>query len=164
MNAQTLLAPLLAGNLAEWKGLGPLSVEQLQADYGPALETQDEPRWHGAAERLDFDDFIAWAERGTVCMVQPRRLPDDEWLARLGSPTVVLPHEIAQPGGYVHEMLYLPRGLVLSAYQPFGQQKARRIVRCRGFTPLADVEEYQVRFHHDLDDEDRYSEAPEATQ
>lgn len=156
MNAHSALQPLLSGNLAAWQGLPLVTRAELDAAFGPAREDQPAAPWRGVARRLEYPEFSAWTEGAIVCMVQPRALPAADWLARLALPTATLDHEMRLPGGYVHELLYLHLGLVLSAWQASEMTVPSRLVRCRGFAVLPDVEEYLVRFHHGLDDQWRF--------
>lgn len=143
---RTQLAPLLAGELAGWRGLPAATVQDFDALFGPGTAPRKEALGAQPAQHRHYRDAAhggqglgLWSRDGVAVMVQPERLPPAAVLAALGTPERILAHEILVPGHYAHEYLYSAVGLVLTVAQPLsGDRDALRIVRCRGFAALAD--------------------------
>lgn len=145
-NLRAQLAPLLAGDLAGWRGLPTATVQDFDALFGTGATPREEVLGAQPAQHRHYRDAARggqgldlWSRDGVAVMVQPEGLPPSSALAALGPPERILAHEILVPGHYAHEYLYSARGLVLTVAQPLaGDRDALHIVRCRGFAALAD--------------------------
>jgi hypothetical protein len=137
------LDPLLAGELAAWRGLPDIAVGDLEALLGDPVTSGTVQVGAFAARRLEFKKegkraLVAFARDDRIFMVEVLPPPDVSALLGLPEPSAVLPQEIAIESAYAHEVLYAERGLLLTMAQEFKEPGARRLVRCRAIRPLAD--------------------------
>lgn len=152
MSAAALRA-LVAGDLAGWTGLTELGTAELDAAYGaPGAVEEVRLGWH-PAERRDHGVLAAYARAGRVVMVEALTEPPPlAALDALGEPDAVLPHELREPGAYVHEHLHCGRGLLVSVAEPHAEGEPARIVRVRGIHPLASPRDLGPDLYLSLDD------------
>jgi hypothetical protein len=139
MNAADLLRPLLSGTPAGWRGLPRLATDAFDAALGPPVAVACEDLGYYPAERRTYcvggHEVFVWAREGAAVMVEVAVALPESALGALGAPSAVLPNEILVEGGYAHEYLYCPRGLVATVVQPY-RAGALKIVRLRGVAPL----------------------------
>lgn len=156
------LQPLLAGDLAAWRGLPDAGVEDFEAVLGGFAERGSVRVGAYPARRMDFAapdhgrTLTAFARHHRVFMVQVDPPPDTAAALQLPEPTAVLPQEIGVAGAYAHELLYADRGLLLTMAEDLGQPGSRRLVRCRGIRPLANARELGAELYMPLDAEIRW--------
>jgi hypothetical protein len=160
--ARAALAPLLAGDLAAWRGLPKLRAAALVAALGePVLREAAQLGWH-PADRWVIQpagvsgELVAFVRDGEVLMVEVAPPPSPD-LEALETPCAILPHEILREGAYVHEYLYCSRGLVLSVAEPFDQSLVRSIVRCRGIRPIEKPELFGPELYCAFEDRKSWS-------
>ena len=141
---ERILAPLLAGELAAWRGLPELSRAELVAALGEPERSDEAQVGAYPAERLEYAGdpsapaLAAFVRDDRLIMVEVVPAPEFSVLAELPEPTAILPQEIDVDGAYAHEYLYCERGLLLTVAQTLGRPEPDRLVRCRGVRPLAE--------------------------
>lgn len=141
---QQAFHPLLAGELALWRGLPDATPEELAAALGEASAPETVTVGAYPAERLELrlrDEepvVAAFVRHGRVILVEVVPPPGMDAMAGLPEPTAVLPQEIEVEDAYAHEYLWAERGLLLTLAQAFDRPEPDRLVRCRGIRPIAD--------------------------
>lgn len=154
----------LLGDLSEWTGLPELTIVDLVSIVGEPVTETVARLGRAPATRILFRpseparDFAVYVRNERVVLLEvPHRLPLSV-LEELPQPDAILPHEVLDPQGYVHEYLYLRRGLALSVVEPFAQHDERRIARYRGFRSLSDVAEFVTEFYLAFEDQTYWSQ------
>lgn len=140
MNAADLIRPLLLGRPAEWHGLPPTPVAEIDDALGAPMSAEPAELGYYPAERRSYRvegrDVIVWARKGAAVMVEaPGPFPPSS-LSKLEPPCAVLANEISLPDGYAHERLFCGRGLVATVVEPFGAGE-EEVLRLRGMAPVA---------------------------
>jgi hypothetical protein len=160
------LTPFLSGHLQDWKGLPEVTTVELAELIGGPVSQSVARLGRAAAERVLFapqdprGDVAAYRRGGRVVLLEALHPVPAAVLDELPAPDAILPHEILDPGGYVHEYIYPARGLALSVLEPFVQGDARRIVRYRGFQLLPDVKAFQAEFYLPFEDQTYWAAPP----
>ena len=166
MNLSTALEPMLQIDPLNWNGLPSATMEQFDALFGPPVEETDSTLGYHPATRYHYraeegvSELIVWAREGLAVMVETVKTPDVTVLEALPEPNAVLANEILLPDAYAHEYLYCSRGLILTVAQPYHENVANRIVRCRGIKPLASVEEFGPAYYQAFDDQVQWANVP----
>ena len=156
------LEPLLALDVAAWRGLPLLAVADLDRLFGrPSASEETGLGWYPAERRtyrLDRPSggLDCYSRDGQVVLVETLVPPPSSVLGALGEPSGVKPHEILVEGAYVPEWVYAERGLVLSVAEPFSDPSDRRVVRCRGVRVLASADEFGPEYHLAFEDRTSY--------
>jgi hypothetical protein len=151
------VAPLLRFDLAAFAGLPQVLAADVEAAWGAPARVEEVRLGRYPALRSTFPrpapggGLEVFARGGEVLAVETLVPPPVEAMGPLGEPTTILPHELRAEGAYVHEYLYAPRGLVLSVTEPFAQEDAVRLLRCRGVRPMASAAEYGPELYRSLD-------------
>lgn len=137
------LEPLLEGDLAAWRGLPEVRVDEVAALLGDPRRSERTKVGAYPAQRLEFGGeqgaaaLIAFVRDDRVVMVEVQPPPDRRALEALPEPTAILPQEISAEGAYAHELLYAEHGLLVTLAEPLREPEPRRVLRCRGIRPLA---------------------------
>jgi hypothetical protein len=153
VQAAAALEPMLALDLAAWRGLPDLGVGDVDAALGPPETSEDAHLgWYPARRRtyrLDRPSggLHCYSRDDRVVLVETLKAPPARVLEQLGPPSAAKPHEILVDGAYVPEWVYAARGLVLSVAEPFDAPAQRRVVRCRGVRPLASADDFGPEFY-----------------
>lgn len=160
MSGADLIAPLVGGRPADWRGLPPGAESTLEASLGEAVEVVDGRLGYYPAERRRYraagGDVLLWVRAGEGVMIEaPVDLPASA-LDGLEAPCAVLPHEILAEDGYAHERLYCERGLVATVIEPFAGGGAERVVRLRGIAPVASPADFGPELYKSADDRVRW--------
>jgi hypothetical protein len=153
-----LLQPFLEGRMLAWNGLAQLSVEAFDDALGEPTAIEDvNLGWYPAQRRTypmqaPSGGLIVYARQNQVVLIEaikPTLLSLPEGLE---VPCVIKPHEILVEDAYVSEHVFCRRGLVLSIAEPFDKDKPTRIVRVRGFRPIADPTEFGPEYYIAFED------------
>lgn len=159
MTAAGLIRPLLLGRPAEWRGLPPTPVAEIDDALGaPAAVEQSELGYYPAERRLypvEGREAIVWARKGVAVMVEaPGPFPPSA-LTGLEPPCAVLANEISVPGGYAPERLFCGRGLVATVFEPFGTGEGV-VLRLRGMAPVATPAQFGPELYKAFEDQVRW--------
>lgn len=156
------LLPLLELRVADFRGLPAATTGTFDALFGLAREAGDVRLGWFVAQRATYEvpgparGLLVYSREARVLAADTLEVPPFEAMGGLGEPTATLPHELLAEGAYVHEMLFAPRGLVLSVAEPRDRARPRWLVRCRAIRPIASAREYGPELYRSLDDDIAY--------
>lgn len=161
------LAPLLAGELLNWRGLPSAHTADFDALFGNPYAHGELALGAWPAIRCAYRDaqgrgLVLWSRQDRAVMVEAETLPPCAVVAQLPQPDRILPHEILVLGHYAHEYLYCAIGLVLTVAEPLSEGRAH-IARCRGIAPLTSPEDFGSAWYLAFEDRTSWT-MPEAAQ
>ncbi len=142
------LQPLLDWRLREWRGLPRLRATIFENALGPSERREPVLLGRFPARREIFriespsGGVAVYSRNDEVLLVETLIPPPLSAMEGLEAPTAIMPHEILDQHGYVHEYLYAQRGLVLGIAEPFDRIRSLKIIRCRGFQPVRDAADF----------------------
>jgi hypothetical protein len=153
------LRPLLELRLADFHGLPAAAGGTFDALFGPPKEVGEVRLGWFPAQRSTYEvpgparGLLVYSREGQVLAADTLEVPPVEAMDALGAPTATMPHALRAEGAYVHEVLFGPRGLVLSVAEPRDRARPRWIVRCRAIRPIVSAREYGPALYRSLDDD-----------